>query len=108
MPKIILSYSEFLQDQVKYPEDTKCFVYDCNKPGIYEGGDARFYCGMCEEHASMVSKYRLYLGCFVSDINKSLNGLELYIKAKERRDKLTSKLNECLEEEYGRKSCKTE
>ena len=104
MPNIILSYSEFLEDRVKYSADTKCYIYDCNKPGIYEGGDARFYCGMCEEHASMPSKYRLYLGSFVSDINKSLSELDLYLKAKQRQDKLIAKLNKCLEEENGRKS----
>jgi hypothetical protein len=36
-------------------------VQPCDKPAYYEGGDARFYCAMCEEHVGMKHEYRSYL-----------------------------------------------
>lgn len=47
------------RDARKKPEyvgDT-CFVAGCNKPAEYEAGDARYYCGMCEEHANIRCSY---------------------------------------------------
>lgn len=38
----------------------KCFVSICNNPAEYEGGDARFYCGMCEEHTMIKEQYEWY------------------------------------------------
>ena len=49
------SYEEFLERNKTY--SGKCFVHGCTKPGLYEGGDSRFYCGMCEDHAKMKNKY---------------------------------------------------
>lgn len=55
------SYEEFLNEHKKYSECEKCFVAGCNEPGYYEGGDSRFYCGMCGAHANMKNAYRRYL-----------------------------------------------
>ena len=94
----VLTYEDFLKSRVKYSGDTKCFVYDCNKPGLYEGGDARYYCGMCEEHFGMRSSYRMYLGTLICDIDHMLSCEELYDKAQERLKKLQDKLDKALEE----------
>ena len=53
----IKSYEEFANERKKYDGTNKCFVMGCDKPGFYEGGDARFYCGMCEEHARLKEYY---------------------------------------------------
>jgi hypothetical protein len=55
---IIESYEEF-KNALKKPEyfGETCFVGGCNKPAEYEGGDYRFYCGMCEEHAGIRESY---------------------------------------------------
>lgn len=55
-----LEYKDWLKTQEKY-KGSKCFVMGCDKEGLYEGGDVRYYCGMCEEHASMKKKYQWYL-----------------------------------------------
>ena len=55
------TYEEFLETHKKYVGDQKCFIPGCDQPAYYEGGDARFYCGMCEEHCRMKEHYRLYL-----------------------------------------------
>lgn len=61
----ILTYEEFLSMQTKkYPVTQKCRIPGCDKPGYYEGGDARCWFPMCEEHVCMVKKYITYLnGC---------------------------------------------
>lgn len=56
-----LKYKEWLKTQEKYSGKNKCFVADCDKPGLYEMGDARYWCGGCEEHAGMQMKYQDYL-----------------------------------------------
>lgn len=61
-PYKIRTYAEYLDEHKKYPSTAKCFVAGCNKIGYYEGGDARFYCGMCEKHASMKKHYMADLG----------------------------------------------
>ena len=43
----IKSYEDFANEHKKYDGSMECFVQWCNKPAYYEGGDARFYCGMC-------------------------------------------------------------
>lgn len=57
----IKTYDEFINDHKKYDGTHKCFIPGCDKPAYYEGGDSRFYCGMCEEHAEMKEYYRVYL-----------------------------------------------
>lgn len=57
----IKSYEEFANDHKKYSGYYQCFVHGCDKPGYYEGGDARFYCGMCEEHVGLKESYLVYL-----------------------------------------------
>lgn len=56
-----LKYKEWLKTQEKYSGKNKCFVADCDKPGLYEMGDARYWCDGCEEHAGMQMKYQDYL-----------------------------------------------
>ena len=51
------SYREFLQRNKVYDGKSKCCVLGCTKQAEYEGGDSRCYCGMCEEHARMKTKY---------------------------------------------------
>lgn len=57
----ILTYKEYLDKHKKYDGKTTCFVQGCNKPAFYEGGDARFYCCVCEDHADMEQSYLSYL-----------------------------------------------
>lgn len=61
----IKTYEEFAQDfhkkHKKYDGNPKCFISGCDKPGYYEGGDARFYCGMCAEHVGLPDRYLRYL-----------------------------------------------
>ena len=57
----IKTYEEFANEHKKYDGSAKCFVYGCDKPAYYEGGDARFYCGMCEEHVGLKESYLLNL-----------------------------------------------
>lgn len=38
-----------------------CFVSGCNNPAEYEVGDARYPCGMCEEHAGIRDDYKAYI-----------------------------------------------
>jgi DNA polymerase len=59
--KTAMTYKDFLANNKKYDGTTECFVFGCGKKAYYEGGDSRWYCGMCEEHASMKEKYNLYL-----------------------------------------------
>ena len=54
------SYEEFLNRNKVYNDELhkgKCFVLGCTKDGFYEGGDSRYHCAMCEEHAQMKEKY---------------------------------------------------
>ena len=106
--RLVPTYEEFLKSRVKYSGDTKCFVYDCDKPGLYEGGDERYYCGMCEEHSAMRTSYRMYLGALISDANYMLSCEELYDMAQRRLKKLQHRLDKALEEQDGSKFSKTE
>lgn len=49
------TYEEYKKRNRKY--NGKCFVHNCDNPGYYEGGDSRFYCGMCEKHAQLKEHY---------------------------------------------------
>ena len=57
----IKSYKEFAGEHKKYDGSSKCFVQGCDKPAYYEGGDSRFYCGMCEDHVALKEQYISYL-----------------------------------------------
>lgn len=57
----IKSYEEFVNERKKYDGNDTCFVAGCNKPAYYEGGDYRFYCSVCEEHARIKESYISYL-----------------------------------------------
>ena len=56
-----MTYEDYLKMKVEYPPDTICGILDCNKPGLYEGGDMRCWFPMCEEHARMKQCYETYL-----------------------------------------------
>lgn len=62
-----MNYTDWLKTKVKYDGKTKCFVDGCDKPGLYEMGDARYWCGGCEEHANMKREYQWYLNSNTKD-----------------------------------------
>ena len=99
MPEIILNYEDWLKTQEKYDGSRSCFVYDCDRPALYEGGDARYYCGMCEEHASMEGRYRSYLASFHIYIKEKESAFEAYLRVRNRRNKLQKKIEEALKED---------
>ena len=72
----IKTFREFADERKKYDGTDECFVAGCHKPAYYEGGDARFYCGVCEEHAHIKGRYEEYL-----------RGLRLRITTRMRWDK---------------------
>ena len=89
----IQTYAEYLEKRKKYPSTAKCFVAGCNEPGYYEGGDARFYCSMCEKHARMKEYY-------LSDLKYIKRKLEcrlLWDKSSEAVDDL-ARVNSLIEE----------
>ena len=98
----VLSYEEFLKSEVKY-HNAKCIVYDCNKEGLYEGGDARCLCPMCEEHADMERKYYFYLEKFKVKLTRDLSTECAYMLVVNKQYELHDKLAKALEEEYGPK-----
>ena len=61
----IESYAKFLDNEAKASTEyagATCFVAGCtNPPPYYKVGDARYWCGMCEEHAGMRDRYRNYV-----------------------------------------------
>lgn len=61
----IKTYPEYLASMAKASKEyvgDHCFVAGCtNPPPYYRAGDARFWCGMCEEHAEMRKSYLSYI-----------------------------------------------
>lgn len=102
MSNEIMTYEDFLKSKVKY-HNTKCMVYGCNKDGLYEGGDARCWCPMCEEHADMERNYRFYLEKFNVKLTKDLSVASAYLLAVNKQYELQLKLDKALEEEHGPK-----
>ena len=98
-----LDYSSFLKENVKYNGIQKCFVNNCEKPALYEGGDARFYCGMCEEHSGMIGKYRLYLNDFYPTLNSDKSNEQLYNLILDRHNYFRNKIKEAQESTNGPK-----
>ena len=94
----VLSYEEFLEREKKYDGEDSCYVYDCDKPGIYEGGDARCWCPMCEEHACMQSKYRSYLRGFNIAVKRELSNMDNYLRIRAQREKIENKIKEASED----------
>ena len=72
----IKTFQEFADERKEYDGTLECFVAGCNKPAYYEGGDCRFYCGVCEEHAQIKGRYEEYL-----------RGLRLQISTRMKWDK---------------------
>lgn len=61
MEAIVKTYEQFLEEHKEYDGNDKCFVGRCDEPAYYEGGDYRWYCGVCEKHAKMKDRYAHYL-----------------------------------------------
>ena len=65
MPIEVKTYKEYLADEAEASRANvgdHCFVAGCtNPPPYYQVGDARFWCGMCEDHAGMRKKYLDYV-----------------------------------------------
>lgn len=65
MPIEVKTYKEYLAGEAEASRanvSDHCFVAGCtNPPPYYQVGDARFWCGMCEEHAGMRKKYLDYV-----------------------------------------------
>lgn len=99
----LLKYEDWLKTQIKYDGSRSCYVHWCDKPALYEGGDSRFYCGMCEEHASMEARYRLYLSALHIRIKECESAFDAYLRAKIKQNELQKKLQEALDED-GRES----
>ena len=57
----ILTYEEFIAKHNKYDGKCECAMPGCNKPAYYEGGDARCWFPVCEEHSTISGQYVLYL-----------------------------------------------
>lgn len=68
----IVSYDKFLQEKIVFPETNICFFGGCSKPGLYKGGNERFLCGMCEEHARMPKVYGMYVSDKIKSIRKKV------------------------------------
>ena len=56
-------FKEAMKDS-KYNSDSKCICCGSNN-AFWEGGDARYYCSVCEEHAGLESAYKAYLKCTI-------------------------------------------
>ena len=65
-------YRESKKDPKYVDGKGKCFVAGCDKPAYFEGGDARFWCGMCEEHADIRFDYVFDLIHLDDSLRKSL------------------------------------
>lgn len=76
MDLYIKTFEEFSNDHKVYDGSEKCFIGWCNKPAYYEGGDYRFRCSVCEEHAHLKGRYEEYL-----------RGLRLHILTRMKWDK---------------------
>ena len=97
-----MTYEDFLKLRRKYDGKSKCYVYDCKEAGIYEGGDSRCYCPMCEKHANMSASYKLYLHCIIGECESLISEQEAYEKAKEKSEYWNKRLETELEKQYGR------
>lgn len=53
--------NEFKKRFGKYDGLCRCAVMDCDKPAEYEGGDARCWFPVCEEHARIKEHYITHL-----------------------------------------------
>ena len=92
----IPSYEEFINanGRKKYDGSTKCFVHWCDKPAYYEGGDARFYCGMCAEHAGLLDSYIVEL----KYIARRIRARMLWDKSDETLPSLLEQVTKTLQE----------
>lgn len=97
--KHLMTYDEYQISNIKYPYSVKCMVSDCNELGLYEGGDARCHCPMCEKHVGMASMYRRYLCDGITELYlTNLTNEELYSMIKQKHERLKDKLHKTLEE----------
>lgn len=98
-----MSYDEYKQSLIKYPKGTKCFVCDCNNEALYEGGDARFYCAMCEECLGLEKRYRNYLIDAYGGFNvQELTNNQIKQLIDKRRERLLKAIKDLEEMQNGR------
>ena len=71
----VLTYPEFRENMKDrhYTGKDECFVAGCGKPAYYEGGDARYWCGMCEKHADIRYRYVFGLVYGEDSIRRKIN-----------------------------------
>ena len=90
------TYEEYKDILIKYSDTTKCIIYNCDKPGLYEGGDARCWCPMCEEHAEIERSYRMYLNSIIGNMDAAVSRAKMYEIAKNKVNKIHERLEEAL------------
>lgn len=71
------TYKGSCRDPKYNPLSDKCFVADCDNGAEYEGGDARYYCGMCEKHAAIRFHYVVELLSKVRDAKKAIPSVHM-------------------------------
>ena len=91
----MLKYQEWLKSQIKYA-DCKCGVAGCHERGLYEGGDARCWFPMCEQHADMRTRYLHYLPARLYKIEQETDVETAYKQILERKQKLENRITEVL------------
>ncbi len=71
------TYKGSCRDPKYNPLTDKCFAADCDNGAEYEGGDARYYCGMCEKHAAIRYHYVGDLLSKVRDAKKAIPSVHM-------------------------------
>lgn len=71
------TYKGSCRDPKYNPLTDKCFAADCDAGAEYEGGDARYYCGMCEKHAAIRYHYVGDLLSKVRDAKKAIPSVHM-------------------------------
>ena len=92
---MLLNYADWLKTQVKYT-DCKCGVCGCNNKGLYEGGDARCWFPICEEHNDMRREYLDQLYGHRINVDKAIDVEVAYQRELERRNNLEKRIMEVL------------
>ena len=71
------TYKGSCRDPKYNPLTDKCFAANCDNGAEYEGGDARYYCGMCEKHAAIRYHYVGDLLSKVQDAKKAIPSVHM-------------------------------
>jgi hypothetical protein len=90
----ILTYEEYLKQWPnKYDGKCTCAMPECDKPAYYEGGDARCWFPVCEEHSGLSDRYMKYL----LSIRKQIRTRKLWDKKDTSLDSLLVRVEELIE-----------